>query len=95
MAAVATRDAEAYPQFTDFLTRLAAVADPVLSSTPPDIESLGMADELFLLLNGVLVVEVDENSIVQAISYQHCENRPPGWFAGLVWQVDQWLDGKE
>jgi len=43
----------------------------------------------------VLIVEVDENSIVQAISFGYCENRPQGWFPGLVWQVDQWLERKE
>ncbi len=62
-----TRDAEAYPQFTDFLTRLATVADPVLSSTPPDIESLGIADELILLRRAWTARKLGKEGVGQAV----------------------------
>jgi hypothetical protein len=42
----------------------------------------------------VLVVEVDDDSHVVAISYRYCENRPKGWVAGLVWHIDTWIDGR-
>ncbi len=62
-----TRDAEAYPRFTSFLTRLAAIADPVLASTPPDVDGLGIVDELFLLRRAWTARKLGKEGIGQAV----------------------------
>jgi len=62
-----TRDAEAYPRFTSFLARLAAVADPLLASTPPDLGSLGIGDELFLLRRAWTARKLGKEGVGQAV----------------------------
>ena len=45
--------------------------------------------------NRLIIVEVDDRDIVQYVEFRRCSDRPEGWFAGLLWSVDQWLDGKD
>ena len=67
MSTFSARDAEAYPRFTSFLTRLAAVADPLLASTPPDVEDLAIGDELFLLRRAWTARKLGKEGVGQAV----------------------------
>jgi len=62
-----TADAAAYPRFLKMLVQLAAVMDPLLLRTPPDLSGVGLGEQAFFLRRALRLRKLGKDAMGQAL----------------------------
>ena len=67
IAAHSARDAEAYPRFRDLMVKLAAIVDPLMTRTPPDLGSPSAADRLLMVRRAIRLRRLGRDTMHEAL----------------------------
>ena len=86
IAKFSARDAESYPKYEAMLERVAAVVEPTLTMTPPNVLNPGLGDLWTLLQLGALVPEAGRRRPARPIEILTGAARPI---------LDRWFESEE